>query len=468
MAQHERDIGWRSAAVRRSGVAWSGCQVGMRADGLSARAARVFQAAMVPVMRAAVAVHFRRVQVLHGERVPPEGAVLLLANHPSTWTDVLLLDAALGRRFHFLAQEEQFHPWPRMALLRLYGTLPLSSREHRADAMERNAATFQRCEALFDRGEGVAAFPEGISLVDRGLLPLKHGAARLALSYASRRAGRSLSLVPVGLHYSDRTAFRSDVTVSVGEAIPAGEWLSPQAGDREAAASRLTERMAGAIGALVLESGDHRHERVFSALEPLAAGDAGSLELETARRLAQALAGWRRSRPADFARLEREAHVLERTSRALGVSVPALGERSRADPAGAQLALLVGAVPALAGLAVHALPALLTRAATRRYASEPSQVAFARIASGFLFFGSAYGAGIALLLAVARVHASLLLLLVPLSVLLGAITLSYAERLRCEYERARLACLSRRHGRLVLRARRARAFLLGQLDRLRS
>ncbi len=460
MAQRGSEIGGYSNAADRAAFGSSGCQRGMERDGLAVLAARKFHQAMVPLTRLALAANFRHIHVLHAERMPREGAVLLVANHPSTWTDVVLLDAVLGRRFHFLAHEEQFHPWPRGVLLELYGTLPLSSREHRPDAMARNAVTFRRCEELFDRAEGVAVFPEGISRVDRGLLPLKHGAARLALSYAERRENRgTFALVPVGIYYSDRTAFRSDVTVQVGKAIPAVALRASGTADPEEAAGRLTDRMAEAMRGLGLEGMDRPEAGVFSALEPIAAGGAGSLELERARRLARSLADERWNQPEKFARLQRCARVFERMRRVLGVSESALAARSRTERRGAVLALVAGSVPALAGLAIHVLPAMLTHAATRRYASDPSRVAFARIASGFFFLVLAYGAGITLLLVGTRVHPVWVPALALLSALLGVFALGFAPRARSEYERCRLAWISRRHGRFVGRARREREIL---------
>src|SRR5947209_8121995 len=68
-------------------------------------------AAIRPLMRVALAVHFRTVHVSHRERFPENGAVLLVANHPSTWADVLVLYEVFGRRFHFIAESRQFHPW---------------------------------------------------------------------------------------------------------------------------------------------------------------------------------------------------------------------------------------------------------------------------------------------------------------------------------------------------------------------
>lgn len=446
-------------------LALPGCQSRVDHDGLAGTAVRGFHRGMVPLMRLALAVSFRRIRVRNAGRMPREGAVLLLANHPSTWTDVVLLDSLLGRRFHFLAQEEQFHPWPRGLLLRLHGTLPLWSIEHQSDALARNAVTFRTCEALFDRGEAVAVFPEGVSDVDRGLLPLKHGAARLALFYAARRDGRRLSLVPVGIHYSDRTAFRSDITVSVGKAIPAGTLGAFDARGLEDAARRVTECMADAMRGLVLERMDRSRATLFSVLEHIVAGRSGSLELEPARRLAQSLDDERWKRPEDFARFERRVRRYKRMCAALRVSDQALAERPRTERAVAIAVLALGLVPALLGITIHALPGVLTHAATRRYASEPSQIAFARIASGFLFLSLTYATGILLLLAI-RVPALWIAGILILSMLLGVVALRYFRWARFEWERWRVAWISRPHGRLVRRVRREHDLLRARVSEL--
>jgi glycerol-3-phosphate O-acyltransferase / dihydroxyacetone phosphate acyltransferase len=245
--------------------------LGRRWGTAGAAASRSFYLLLWPIMSLAVALHFRRVRTLHRQRFPRSGPALVVANHPSTWTDVLLLDVVLRRGLHFLANEDQFQPWPRRALLHVYGALPVASLEQRPDAIERNEATFQRCVALFDRGDCVAMFPEGVSRVDRGLLPLKLGAARLACLYtASKGRQRPLVIVPVGIHYSDRTRFRSEVTVSVGEPTTATECEGTQFTDPEEAARRITHRLEESLSELVLDIRNRSDRRLMAALEPLA------------------------------------------------------------------------------------------------------------------------------------------------------------------------------------------------------
>jgi 1-acyl-sn-glycerol-3-phosphate acyltransferase len=438
------------------------------AAALRRNSARALRFALSPVTHAGLAVQFRRLRIVHPENVPPTGALLLLANHPSTWMDVLLLGLVLRREFHFLSQEEQFRPWPRGMLLHAYGTLPLSSREHRGDAVARNERTFRRCEQLFDRGEAVAVFPEGISRLDRGLMPLKHGAARLALSYVGRRNGRQpLALVPVGIHYSDRTAFRSDVTVTIGAAIEDQDLCPPLTDDAEEAARRLTERMTEAMSALVLGI-DGERVRPFAVLEALASSGRGSLDLWHARRLARSLVDLEHERPEAFARVERRVAAFERLCAMLRVQPSALVARPGRARAGSLAMVVAGAIPAVAGFVLHSVPALLTHFATERYRSEASRVAFARLTAGTLFYSLTLGVGGAFLLAVPRVPFLWLPVAWCLFAILGLFALRYGRDARLEFQRWRLTWLSRRHPRLVRGARRLRKLLLDDLERLRS
>jgi hypothetical protein len=71
---------------------------------------------------------------------------------------------------------------------------------------------------MLARGGSIALFPEGISHNSPKLLPMKTGAARIALGAAA--VGEStieVKIVPVGLFYTSKTTFRSEALLHFGE-----------------------------------------------------------------------------------------------------------------------------------------------------------------------------------------------------------------------------------------------------------
>jgi glycerol-3-phosphate O-acyltransferase / dihydroxyacetone phosphate acyltransferase len=432
-------------------------------------AASLLYTALDRTAQAALNAHFRRVRVAHPGRFPGSGPVLLVANHPSAWADAVVLLGAFERKLHFLVQGDQFHPWPRGLLLRLFGALPVYSRDCHPEAAAKNAETFRRCEALFDRGDAVAVFPEGVSASDRALMPLRLGAARLALSYARRAGARPLPVVAVGIHYSDRVAFRSDVSVNVGEAIATADLLDT--GGEEVAAVRLTERIGREIRALALGAARPRQAALLAALEPIAASVAERQEVDSpAEILARSLEDLEREDPDTYRQFERRALAQERIRRALRVSDRALTRsRKRRPPVRAVLSAALtalGALPAAIGALIHAIPAALTGAATRRIAETPAQVAFVRIAAGTIFFAATY-AGFAWLFFFrlawgAQMTAGALVC----CALLGACAVAYTPHAREWSERWRLGWIALRHMNLVCRANREEEWLRRRVEAL--
>jgi 1-acyl-sn-glycerol-3-phosphate acyltransferase len=213
------------------------------------------------VTEIAARVYFRRFSVVGRGRFPRRGATVVVANHPAAWTDVVVLDAALDRRLHFLAQESLFHPWARGVFLRLHGSLPVSSREEGDAHGVDNRAVFARCHALLRRGEAIAVFPEGVSEWDRTIGPLKTGAAWLMLEDEARGPAAP-RLVPVAIHYENRMAFRSAVTLAVGPDIGVEAHRDLHARDSHSAAHALTDDIRNALEAAFTEAAAAAHRRV--------------------------------------------------------------------------------------------------------------------------------------------------------------------------------------------------------------
>jgi 1-acyl-sn-glycerol-3-phosphate acyltransferase len=427
--------------------------------------------------RIAVNAYFARIEVGHPGRVPEEGPVLLVANHPSSLTDVLVLGVAIPRRLHFLAHSGLFRPWIRGVFLRLAGTLPVYRREDDPTQTHRNEETFRACYAFFDEGGVVVIFPEGTSQTDRQVQRLKTGAARLALGYDALpgRAGR-LAVVPVGLHFDERTAFRSDVVLSVGRPIDLAPFRARYAGDPEGTVRALTDAMQSVIEKLILyvprvEMAGLVDDIEHLYLEELKGAMPDAPDLALAQGIADCVTYFSQTDPTRLYRVWRRVAAYKRRLTILNLRDQTVRERILPDMIARTSARLltlgvVGFVPALAGALVHIVPYKLADLIAGVASPDPTRISFGRIVSGVILFPLTYAA-LAWVAWRAGWSAKAVAATLAACIPLGVVALAYFRWLKRERHRLRLAFLATTNRRLVARIRSERRRLIRSLDEAR-
>jgi 1-acyl-sn-glycerol-3-phosphate acyltransferase len=146
----------------------------------------------------------------------PGKPTLLVANHPDSFLDAVIIAMACKGPIHFLARGDVFtKPWHRK-LLRLLNMYPVYRiREGRAQVhLNRNTFRFSH-EVLANNGT-LLIFIEGICLNTHQLQLFKKGAARIALE-AKDLPG--CCYLPVGVAYSSFSRIGKAATVIFGETI---------------------------------------------------------------------------------------------------------------------------------------------------------------------------------------------------------------------------------------------------------
>lgn len=179
-----------------------------------------------------------------GPDVPRTGPALLVANHPNSLLDPMLVGAAAGRPVRFLAKAPLFHDPKTAWLVKSAGAIPVHRRSDDPTQVEKNVDAFAAVYAELGNGAAVGIFPEGLSHSEPAMAPLKTGAARMALG-AVRLAGGAFPIVPLGLMFPRKDEFRSRAYVVRGVPI-AWDDLAARGPDDADAVRTLTERiMAG-------------------------------------------------------------------------------------------------------------------------------------------------------------------------------------------------------------------------------
>ena len=194
------------------------------------------------IARIAVQWYYRDVEIDGADRIPRDGPVLLVANHPNELMDALFAGLVSPRQLTFTGKATLFDNPVIGAFLRHMRVVPLRRvQDDRAVAdtggdatvtlalgAARNAEAFSAIHAALAAGQMVLIFPEGRSWDEPRLAPIRTGAARIALS--AQQAGiRGVTVVPIGINYERKDGPRSRVLIEVAQPIALDALTSSQA-----------------------------------------------------------------------------------------------------------------------------------------------------------------------------------------------------------------------------------------------
>jgi 1-acyl-sn-glycerol-3-phosphate acyltransferase len=225
-------------------------------------------------------VFFPRIEISGIDRVPADGPVMLIVNHPNGLIDPLFLLCLSPRPVSFLAKSTLFDMPVIGWFVKAMGSIPVYRRQDGAFDPSKNRQTFERTRNILASGGAIAIFPEGASHGDPKLRPMKTGAARIALGAASLSSDTApLTIVPLGIYYTAKPTFRSSALLYFGEPISVAPAALKSNGEPPADAVRaLTGRIEQALNDVTLQADEHealalvaRAEEVFSSEEPAAA-----------------------------------------------------------------------------------------------------------------------------------------------------------------------------------------------------
>ncbi|GAB5560158.1 MAG: hypothetical protein SynsKO_18050 [Synoicihabitans sp.] len=253
-------------------------------------------------VHALVRFYYPRIEVSGEGAIPDEGPVLLVANHPNSLLDPVLLGIASRRPVRLLAKAPLFNIRGLGALMRAFGMIPAhrgSDSRSREEIKKNLASLAQAATALGDDGGSVVGiFPEGKSHDDLQVGLVRSGAARLAMQ-AVAAGVKGLRIVPVGLNYESKDRFRSAVWINVGEAIDADAWLAEH-GDERAAMRALTPEIDQRMKQVAIHLEDAAWVSLLQEVEGLLPAKRGLKAvglLKLRRRVADAINHFHRTEP---------------------------------------------------------------------------------------------------------------------------------------------------------------------------
>lgn len=170
-----------------------------------------------PIVKTALFVFFKKIVVTGKENIPEKGPLIIVANHPSTLMDPLIITSICKQKIGYLGNASLFS---NSVLNKAWGYFNVIPIYRKKDALPGekpdNKKAFVKCYEYLEKANTILIFPEGNSYYELKLREIKTGTARIALGFEELNNFKgNLKILPITLDYSDAIQFRSVISVTV-------------------------------------------------------------------------------------------------------------------------------------------------------------------------------------------------------------------------------------------------------------
>jgi len=338
-------------------------------------------------------IFYRQIEIRGLENIPETGPVLLCANHANALADAVIIQSVVSRPVHPLARSGLFGNPLLYPVLKGIQAVPVFRRQDQNDT-SRNTDSFRKSYEMFRKGAVLLIFPEGQSHSDPSIREIKTGAARITLG-CKENIGVSPAIIPVGLNFSDKGKYRSEVLVDIGKPVLLEDTTSSNSHARVEQATSLIQRKLADV-TLNVESWEtmnllRRVERFFSMRHGKYRHRDLSLKFRALKKLSQAYSELVKKEPGRLSRLDRRLQRFERSCSRFGVRDYHLTIRYRPMLVTRfilhSVFILTVVLPvAFWGFMNSILPFLLTRHTSRLISRDTDQYDTAKMAFGLFYF----------------------------------------------------------------------------------
>lgn len=167
------------------------------------------------LIRAALWLFCIDININHKHLLSKKGPLLIIANHPNSFLDAIIIASCYKRRVHFLARGDVFKNKIFRVLLMSLNMIPVYRLREGKENLHLNDFAFKESVKLLEKGEAVLVFIEGTCINSHELQPLKKGTARILEGI--HKKGISPTLHAIGIAYNQLYGIGKIINISVSK-----------------------------------------------------------------------------------------------------------------------------------------------------------------------------------------------------------------------------------------------------------
>jgi 1-acyl-sn-glycerol-3-phosphate acyltransferase len=208
--------------------------------------------------------YYRKLILKYKEKIPVNKPVIYALNHQNALMDALAVVYTLPRQAIFMARADIFKKKMVASILYFLKILPAYRIRDGFHSVDQNKEVFKEVIEAMAYNRPFAILPEGNHHGEKRLRCLKKGAARLAfLAEEENGFNLGVSIVPVGIDYSNYYKAGSDLLIVFGDPIQAVDYREQYLENPIQAINTLTNDLAAAMRKVMLDIQPEEHYQTF-------------------------------------------------------------------------------------------------------------------------------------------------------------------------------------------------------------
>ena len=193
--------------------------------------------------RLALQFYFKKIEVSGVEKIPQDGPLLLLANHPNSFMEACLLSCFQPRELNYLVRGDLFEKKWLKPILDATHQIPIYRMKDGIANLKKNKSSFSISYEILKKEKAILLFPEASTLYVPFLRPLQKGAARLVTGAKEENDISGLKVICCSVHYTDAFSWRSNVYLKFSELLDVDQYYK-KAEEKSDHLTRLTDQFA--------------------------------------------------------------------------------------------------------------------------------------------------------------------------------------------------------------------------------
>lgn len=162
---------------------------------------------------------FRKIYLHNRKGVKPNTPVLIAANHPTAFIDPIFFTSFFDPPVYNMTRGDIFRKPVFRKFLESCNMFPVFRQRDGYQGRDRNDEVFEFCQNKLAKRVTVNIFVEGEHHLDKRILTIQKGIARIAFGTYERHRLEDLQVVPVGCNYVNGLCTRDEAKIIVGEPL---------------------------------------------------------------------------------------------------------------------------------------------------------------------------------------------------------------------------------------------------------